>query len=96
MKPALEDGQDPTADKKIIFLGLNINLSHFTRIFVNLEGMGMITTLILCAALSLQSRHHRAEHWMVVLGTAEVEIEGKFQFVSENQSVFIPSAQGTV
>ena len=56
----------------------------------------MITTLILCAALSLQSRHHRAEHWMVVLGTAEVEIEGKFQFVSENQSVFIPSAQGTV
>ena len=42
------------------------------------------------AALSLQSHHHRAEHWIVVLGIAEVEIDGKVQLVSENQSVFIP------
>jgi mannose-1-phosphate guanylyltransferase/mannose-6-phosphate isomerase len=42
------------------------------------------------AALSLQSHHHRAEHWIVVSGTAEVEIDGKIQLVSENQSVFIP------
>ena len=41
------------------------------------------------AALSLQSHHHRAEHWIVVSGTAEVEIEGKVQLVSENQSAFI-------
>ena len=42
------------------------------------------------AALSLQSHHHRAEHWIVVSGTAEVEMDGKVQLVSENQSVFIP------
>ena len=42
------------------------------------------------AALSLQSHHHRAEHWIVVEGTAEVTIDDKVQLVSENQSVFIP------
>ena len=42
------------------------------------------------AALSLQSHHHRAEHWIVVEGTAEVTIDDTVQLVSENQSVFIP------
>ncbi len=42
------------------------------------------------AALSLQSHHHRAEHWIVVSGTAEVTIDDKVQLVSENQSVYIP------
>ncbi len=42
------------------------------------------------AALSLQSHHHRAEHWIVVEGTAEVTIDEKVQLVTENQSVFIP------
>jgi len=42
------------------------------------------------AALSLQSHHHRAEHWIVVTGTAEVTIDDKVQLVSENQSVYIP------
>jgi mannose-1-phosphate guanylyltransferase/mannose-6-phosphate isomerase len=42
------------------------------------------------AALSLQSHHHRAEHWIVVEGTAKVTIDDKVQLVSENQSVFIP------
>lgn len=42
------------------------------------------------ASLSLQSHHHRAEHWIVVTGTAEVTIDDKVQLVSENQSVFIP------
>jgi mannose-1-phosphate guanylyltransferase / mannose-6-phosphate isomerase len=42
------------------------------------------------AALSLQSHHHRAEHWIVVEGTAKVTIDHKTQLVSENQSVFIP------
>jgi len=42
------------------------------------------------AALSLQSHHHRAEHWIVVSGTAEVTIDEKVQLVSENQSVYIP------
>ncbi|WP_170605471.1 mannose-1-phosphate guanylyltransferase/mannose-6-phosphate isomerase [Ruegeria arenilitoris] len=42
------------------------------------------------AALSLQSHHHRSEHWIVVEGTAEVTIGENIQLVSENQSVYIP------
>ncbi|WBU61713.1 mannose-1-phosphate guanylyltransferase/mannose-6-phosphate isomerase [Paracoccus albus] len=42
------------------------------------------------AALSLQSHHHRAEHWIVVEGTAKVTIDDKVQLVTENQSVYIP------
>lgn len=42
------------------------------------------------ASLSLQSHHHRAEHWIVVKGTAEVTIDDKVQLVSENQSVYVP------
>ena len=42
------------------------------------------------AALSLQSHHHRAEHWIVVSGTAEVTIDDKVQLLTENQSVYIP------
>ncbi|MDA5093062.1 mannose-1-phosphate guanylyltransferase/mannose-6-phosphate isomerase [Aliiroseovarius sp. KMU-50] len=42
------------------------------------------------ASLSLQSHHHRAEHWIVVQGTAKVTIEGQVQLVTENQSVYIP------
>ena len=40
--------------------------------------------------LSLQYHHHRAEHWIVVKGTANVEINGENQILSENQSVYIP------
>jgi mannose-1-phosphate guanylyltransferase/mannose-6-phosphate isomerase len=42
------------------------------------------------AALSLQSHHHRAEHWIVVEGTAKVTIDDAVQLITENQSVFIP------
>jgi mannose-1-phosphate guanylyltransferase/mannose-6-phosphate isomerase len=42
------------------------------------------------AALSLQSHHHRAEHWIVVEGTAKVTVDATVKLVSENQSVFIP------
>ncbi|NSY39551.1 mannose-1-phosphate guanylyltransferase/mannose-6-phosphate isomerase [Leisingera sp. ANG59] len=42
------------------------------------------------AALSLQSHHHRAEHWIVVEGTAQVTIGGEARLVSENQSVYVP------
>ena len=42
------------------------------------------------AALSLQSHHHRAEHWIVVSGTAEITIDDEVQLVTENQSVYIP------
>lgn len=40
--------------------------------------------------LSLQSHRHRAEHWIVVAGTAEVTIGDNVQLVAENQSVYIP------
>ncbi|MDR9395614.1 MAG: mannose-1-phosphate guanylyltransferase/mannose-6-phosphate isomerase [Roseovarius sp.] len=40
--------------------------------------------------LSLQSHMHRAEHWIVVEGTAKVTIDGTEQLVSENQSVYVP------
>ena len=34
--------------------------------------------------------HHRSEHWIVVSGTAKVEVENKIKILSENQSVYIP------
>uniref|UniRef100_UPI004047CDBB mannose-1-phosphate guanylyltransferase/mannose-6-phosphate isomerase n=1 Tax=Yoonia sp. TaxID=2212373 RepID=UPI004047CDBB len=42
------------------------------------------------AALSLQSHHHRSEHWIVVEGTAKVTIDDEIKLVTENQSVYIP------
>lgn len=41
-------------------------------------------------SLSLQKHHHRAEHWVVVRGTAEVTIDGEVQTLTENQSTYIP------
>ena len=41
-------------------------------------------------ALSLQSHHHRAEHWIVVAGTARVTIGEDVRLVSANQSVYVP------
>ena len=40
--------------------------------------------------LSLQMHHHRSEHWVVVSGTAQVDIGGAEQLISENESVFVP------
>ena len=42
------------------------------------------------ASLSLQMHHHRAEHWIVVKGTALVERDGEEQLLGENQSTYIP------
>ncbi|MDY0190582.1 MAG: mannose-1-phosphate guanylyltransferase/mannose-6-phosphate isomerase [Desulfuromonas sp.] len=42
------------------------------------------------ARLSLQLHHHRAEHWVVVSGTAKVTCGEKVCLVSENESIFIP------
>jgi mannose-1-phosphate guanylyltransferase/mannose-1-phosphate guanylyltransferase/mannose-6-phosphate isomerase len=41
-------------------------------------------------ALSLQSHHHRSEHWIVVEGTASVTVDDDVTLVTENQSVYIP------
>jgi mannose-1-phosphate guanylyltransferase/mannose-6-phosphate isomerase len=40
--------------------------------------------------LSLQKHHHRAEHWVVVRGTAEVTRDGEVLTVRENESVYLP------
>jgi mannose-1-phosphate guanylyltransferase / mannose-6-phosphate isomerase len=45
------------------------------------------------AAISLQKHHHRAEHWIVVKGTAEVTCGEKTLLLSENQSTYIPLGQ---
>ena len=42
------------------------------------------------ASLSLQMHHYRAEHWVVVNGTALIEKNGEKQLLSENESTFIP------
>ena len=40
--------------------------------------------------LSLQKHHHRTEHWIVVSGTAEVQLNEDKQLLGENQSMYIP------
>jgi mannose-1-phosphate guanylyltransferase/mannose-6-phosphate isomerase len=42
------------------------------------------------ATLSLQMHHHRAEHWIVVTGTAEVTLGERTILLTENQSTYIP------
>ncbi len=42
------------------------------------------------ASLSLQMHHHRAEHWVVVQGTAEITNGEKVSLLTENQSTYIP------
>ena len=42
------------------------------------------------ATLSLQMHHHRAEHWIVVQGTAEVTCGERKMILTENQSTYIP------
>lgn len=42
------------------------------------------------ASLSLQMHHHRAEHWIVVSGTAEITCGSNTRLLSENQSTYIP------
>jgi mannose-1-phosphate guanylyltransferase/mannose-6-phosphate isomerase len=42
------------------------------------------------AKLSVQMHHHRAEHWIVVSGTAKVRIGDQEQMLTENQSIYIP------
>ena len=40
--------------------------------------------------LSLQMHHHRAEHWVVVSGTALVTVDNKEILLTENESTYIP------
>ncbi|MFO7766101.1 MAG: mannose-1-phosphate guanylyltransferase/mannose-6-phosphate isomerase [Pelovirga sp.] len=45
------------------------------------------------ASLSLQKHQHRAEHWVVVSGTAQITCGDKEMLLGENQSTYIPSGQ---
>jgi mannose-1-phosphate guanylyltransferase / mannose-6-phosphate isomerase len=42
------------------------------------------------ARLALRMHHHRAEHWVVVQGTARVACDGQERLVKENESIYIP------
>jgi len=42
------------------------------------------------ATLSLQKHHHRAEHWIIVKGTAKITNGNKTELLTENQSTYIP------
>ena len=42
------------------------------------------------ARLSVQMHHHRAEHWIVVSGTARVTLDGAEHLLTENQSIYLP------
>ena len=46
------------------------------------------------SSLSLQSHKHRAEHWVVVDGTAKVEIDNKTSILQVNESIYVP--KGTI
>lgn len=77
--------------------------SQATHLPVDFRPWGHFQTLVLAdrfqvkrivvkpgAALSLQSHHHRAEHWIVVQGTAKVTVGEEVKLLTENQSVYIP------
>ena len=40
--------------------------------------------------LSLQMHHHRSEHWIVVSGTARVELDEDIKILAENENIYIP------
>tara|TARA_Y200000002_G_C22630533_1_gene642292 strand:- start:1074 stop:1442 length:369 start_codon:yes stop_codon:yes gene_type:complete len=44
------------------------------------------------STLSLQMHYHRAEHWIIVQGTAKVEVNDKVSYLTENMGVHIPLA----
>ena len=43
------------------------------------------------SSISLQMHNHRSEHWIIVDGTAKVEINGNIMFLNKNESTYIPS-----
>lgn len=47
-------------------------------------------TVLPGARLSVQMHHHRAEHWIVVHGTARVTRDGEQQLLTENESIYLP------
>jgi len=64
--------------------------------YVVLEEGQMYKVKRLCVlpgrSLSYQFHHHRAEHWIVVKGTAKVVKDGQEEFLHENESVYVPKS----
>jgi len=42
------------------------------------------------ASMSLQSHHHRSEHWIIVAGTAKITVADQVHLLTENQSIYVP------
>jgi mannose-6-phosphate isomerase-like protein (cupin superfamily) len=63
---------------------------HFERIAMGDRFKVTQVTVRPGGKLSLQSHMHRAEHWVVVAGTATVTIDETRAMIGESQSVFIP------
>tara|TARA_B100000212_G_scaffold338315_1_gene314637 strand:+ start:3010 stop:4440 length:1431 start_codon:yes stop_codon:yes gene_type:complete len=63
---------------------------HYTSIAVDNRWQVKKIEVKAGASLSLQMHHHRSEHWIIVTGTALVQIDEKKEILSENQSVYIP------
>ncbi len=63
---------------------------HYTSIVTGSRWQIKLIEVKPNASLSLQMHHHRAEHWVIVKGTALIEKDGKKELLSENESTFIP------
>jgi mannose-6-phosphate isomerase-like protein (cupin superfamily) len=71
----------------VVNTAINNRKFHFQNIYLN----GGITKP--GASLSLQMHYHRAEHWIVVKGTAEITNGDKVITLTENQSTYISQGQ---
>lgn len=63
---------------------------HYERIDLGRRYQVKRITVLPGQKLSLQSHFHRAEHWVVVSGTARVTVNADVHLLGENQSVYIP------
>ena len=66
---------------------------HFESLSVGTRFQVKLLSVKPGAKLSLQMHHHRSEHWTVVSGTAKVTIGDVEQFLSENESIYIPATE---
>ena len=63
---------------------------HYESLVRNEKWLVKIINVKIGHKLSLQKHNHRSEHWVVVSGTAKIEIEGKEIILEENESCYIP------
>lgn len=63
---------------------------HYQRIDIGSRFQVKRITVKPGARLSLQKHYHRAEHWVVVRGTAEVTVDERVALVHENEAIYLP------